>query len=834
MSALFKTVRLVSAAVQKAAFGRFWFLFLVIPVFIARAPLLVGGRILWWNDVVKLTAPYFSFLHRALASGTSYLWSAETLFGFPIFATSSGFFLPWFHLIALLSSTPERALYYTNVYGFIVCVLAAISCAALARALGVSKSAALMAGVAYIVTFRIIVPTAVHAQLFLPLLFLVLWKLAAKRWSYVLFGIALIAFGGLGVIFMQFVYFLAAAALFVLFIAWHLYQRGGARELRGFLLRVALMFGVGFAVASYQLLPTALISAYSPRAAGGVTYAEAIDDSLLPQELIRLFLPGVKSPQGIPFGSRGASELLFIGVIPLFFLIISLRDRRPVPRFFLGLAFVALSLALFRSIPFKFLHDHTFVSMFRSPARLVLLATFCFSILSAFGVDALRARVPDANLKRWTGRARGIFLWTVMALAALVAALNIIFLFFERHVASFLKWFFERFLYHVYQPAGAYPPSHYFGIIDRVFLDLRQYLSFSNPLLLASFMSLAIGGGAIYLYSRTPLVRRQSVVLLIVAALSAGAVGMFNYPTIKSGAYEKRPATISFLENHPGRVLQHLYSSNEEGIMEERKLTLEDRLIYRQAVLVPNQFLHYDIQSSLAADALVPHAANRLMSFVAVVPVFTGLTENPFRVPDRTKEEVLIMRKALLDFLGIRYIVTTTPFEEGVFPQVFQTEITEHKIPVFIYENPEANDIFYFADRLTFLDAEDAEVFERYRTDFSQMLVQCTADERYEKSCSSGERTFDGEHVVEIEKHQNGLAALKVYTKTPGFLVFSENNLPGWDASLDGVPLPIYRVNTVFMGVAIPRGKHELVFSYSNPCGTLAKALRCAREIAGL
>lgn len=48
----------------------------------------------------------------------------------------------------------------------------------------------------------------------------------------------------------------------------------------------------------------------------------------------------------------------------------------------------------------------------------------------------------------------------------------------------------------------------------------------------------------------------------------------------------------------------------------------------------------------------------------------------------------------------------------------------------------------------------------------------------------------------------------------PGVAVLSDTYMPGWQATLDGQPAAILRVNGLFRGIATPPGAHEIVFEY--------------------
>jgi hypothetical protein len=58
---------------------------------------------------------------------------------------------------------------------------------------------------------------------------------------------------------------------------------------------------------------------------------------------------------------------------------------------------------------------------------------------------------------------------------------------------------------------------------------------------------------------------------------------------------------------------------------------------------------------------------------------------------------------------------------------------------------------------------------------------------------------------------------VKVNMETPGLLVLTDQWYEGWNAYLDGRPLPVLRANYAFRGVNLPKGKGEVVFRYEPP-----------------
>jgi uncharacterized membrane protein YfhO len=51
----------------------------------------------------------------------------------------------------------------------------------------------------------------------------------------------------------------------------------------------------------------------------------------------------------------------------------------------------------------------------------------------------------------------------------------------------------------------------------------------------------------------------------------------------------------------------------------------------------------------------------------------------------------------------------------------------------------------------------------------------------------------------------------------PCFLVLAENWAEGWSVRVDGAPAPLIRANFLQQAVALPAGRHQVVFRYVAP-----------------
>jgi len=62
---------------------------------------------------------------------------------------------------------------------------------------------------------------------------------------------------------------------------------------------------------------------------------------------------------------------------------------------------------------------------------------------------------------------------------------------------------------------------------------------------------------------------------------------------------------------------------------------------------------------------------------------------------------------------------------------------------------------------------------------------------------------------------------IEVVAGRPGVLLVTDSYAPGWQARLDGEPIPVLRANMMFRAVEVPAGRHEVIMLY-RPAGLLA------------
>jgi uncharacterized membrane protein YfhO len=68
-----------------------------------------------------------------------------------------------------------------------------------------------------------------------------------------------------------------------------------------------------------------------------------------------------------------------------------------------------------------------------------------------------------------------------------------------------------------------------------------------------------------------------------------------------------------------------------------------------------------------------------------------------------------------------------------------------------------------------------------------------------------------------VDGVQAGRVELHAELDGDGLLVLGEQNFPGWGVEVDGEARPLLTVNSLFRGVSLAAGEHEIVFRYRPP-----------------
>ena len=83
---------------------------------------------------------------------------------------------------------------------------------------------------------------------------------------------------------------------------------------------------------------------------------------------------------------------------------------------------------------------------------------------------------------------------------------------------------------------------------------------------------------------------------------------------------------------------------------------------------------------------------------------------------------------------------------------------------------------------------------------------------------------------VEVVAYEENEIVIRTTSETGGLLVLSENYYrPGWSATVDSEPTPIYQTNHVLRSVTVPSGEHLVTFTAE---ATLFRSSRLTSRIS--
>ncbi|MDH5760883.1 MAG: YfhO family protein [Gemmatimonadota bacterium] len=408
-----------------------------------------SDRMLVGSDTLGLGYMARAFYAHAVGDlGDFPLWAPNLLGGTPFLEALSGGDSLYPTALLLFVMEPYRALGWKLV----IHVLAAgFLMFGWVRTLGASRSAALLAGVAYMLApfFVSLVHPGHDGKIFVtalaPLLFWMVERHFVRARLATFAGVGLTVALVLFTTHFQMAYFLfAAVGCYALFRAVQSGRERGSRAFGTFLL--ASLLGAGGA--GVQLLPAAdYVTEYSRRTqttdagAGETGVAWSSSWSLHPEEVASLVIPefpgnnanGSAWTSGTYWGRNAFKDNHeYAGLLVLLLAAVSFAGgrRRGLRLFLTGMGAVALAFALGTHTPVwrVFYELVPGISLFRAPSQAIFLFGFAAVTLAALGLDRVLEAIRDGSDAGWRPVGRtllgGAAVMSVLALLAGSGALT--------------------------------------------------------------------------------------------------------------------------------------------------------------------------------------------------------------------------------------------------------------------------------------------------------------------------------------------------------------------------------------------------------------------------
>ncbi len=537
---------------------------------------------------------------------------------------------------------------------------------------------------------------------------------------------------------------------------------------RGAALATLTAFGaaglLALGLAAVQLLPTLELAPHSIRA-GGVDPGLDIA-SMAPRHLVTLLLP-------FAFGRPGADAwwgptlfefwlgAIHVGLPAL--VLVSFAALRPrgaagprgaVVAASAGLALAGIAIALGKHAPFyDLVAALPGAGLVRWPAKGLQLTALGLALLAGFGFDALLARREAASGRADRATLALLGAWCVVALLLLLAGRR-----------AFFEWLAGKAL-----PAGA-------GDASFQLADLRRSVV---------FLGLGVAAlGAASLQSVPRLVGAAAVLAVAFANLHldardihwVGDASLLTLPADARGA-DARAA-------QPARV-HTLYAQSASALYGAR-----DAAPFRLAATL------------LSNDTSLPHGVFKAHGGDALQLRRTFDVEQALGVlPPQSADR-------LADVLAITHRITGPPFRALLAaPAASLPSVIPRPNPL-----PRA----YLVERWQTVADRDAALRRLLSPDFdpraSAIEDPTSGAPPLPPPPATGSAGPAGS--VAAVRYDWNRVDVEVETSRPALLVLCDTWFPGWVARVDGVVVPIRRVNQVFRGVPLPSGGRRVEFTY--------------------
>lgn len=418
---------------------------LVLLVLVSFRGAVLHGFVAFEADTLRFYYPLEVWAQNELQAGRFPLWNAQIFGGYPQFADGEmGLAYP-LHLLLLSLLPVDQAFIGLRVSSV---VIAAVGMFCLCRALKLGPLPALAGAIVF--SLGSFFPAQVHHEnmarsaAWAPITLAFLeWGFQRHGWQRIrclaLAG-ACLGMSALGLHPQAFAMTALAAAGFVTWRA--VFGVDAASESLPFRINAAKMYGrrafmamaviayvlgLGLALGAVQLLPLVEIAASTFRATQP-DYLFATSYAFPPPSFLTVLFPYFYRGPESQFWSLWShwETTLYVGVIPLLLgLFGAARFARSIAGYFLALAVVALWLALASYAHFdlyRLLWDLPGFSALRVPARYTFLFVLGWSVLAAYGVQALGVHAPAS--RRRVGLSVGLVLVAFIAVGGLAVGMH--------------------------------------------------------------------------------------------------------------------------------------------------------------------------------------------------------------------------------------------------------------------------------------------------------------------------------------------------------------------------------------------------------------------------
>lgn len=516
-------------------------------------------------------------------------------------------------------------------------------------------------------------------------------------------------------------------------------------------------------VTIFQIVPAFESFLLSSR--GATTTQELLNLHLMPWDhLLTYIFPDFWGNPG-SYNFFGKSEykesILYIGVIPFILSLfgISLTKTNKYVFFFSVVSVVGIFLGIDNPVTRNILSlPIPIVSSFL-PNRVFYFATVGLSVLSAYGLEYL--------LSKRLSWIRTIFVGIVTA-TILILANGFIFFASVPMVSQLPVVKLFSFLGNLHFISQAYQ------------IEIAKHNLYLSDILVVSFVIVFLVG------------RFVSKKILLVGIFVLAIVGQIyfaqKYIPFSEAQFVFPPNDVfTYLQNHAG-INRFISTGN--------------------GYIAANSSLFYNLYSPDGVGSMYIGRYGKLVSYMQTKGKdFVHIPRIEIRIAPSADEVLSGNNSFLLRFMqidGITYVVRLKSDPATVDKKLFSKVWENNKWEMYQY-NQVLPRIFW-TNNFAVLKNDDKNLATIYTT-FGKTII-------LEKD--PGFAQSKGEGQAQVLEYKPKEIQVRISSSTSGLVYISDNDVPQWQAKVDGKQVPILRANYSFMAVPVTQGKHIIVLQYQD------------------
>lgn len=501
-------------------------------------------------------------------------------------------------------------------------------------------------------------------------------------------------------------------------------------------------------------------------------------------ELLTLIIPGLYGgssgeaywgPKSFTSGPHYFGAIAFIlALVGLF------KYRKKLKYLFFGVGSLTMLFSLGYHFPMlnEFMFNYMpYFNKFRTPEMWLIVSIFCFSVLAVYGIEALFEIAKDRQQT-----INDLFLPLGIALA-----IGMLFAFGSNALLSFEK------------------PNETQQYAQQ--LAQRNNVSPDNPQVqqqVQQFINSRIKP------KRKEMVGSDSMRYLILSLIAAGLIAGFIRKKISKGYLL---IGLIILAGYDMLSIGNRYVSEDRMVADR----LEAEQLIQQRQTPADQLIAQNINSGEGW----PYRAYPLMSnpfnsaiqsyFYPSIGGYTGVKLGYYQemvdnfLTGRNGNSTINQNShAMLDMLNAKYITIGQQMPFPGYTQVFNQN-NQH-----VYRNDDVLPKAFFVDSVATADDPQQAVNQmKASTGFNPATTAIVETDKPLQASTDTARS------VEVTSYSAKTIELQTSSAQDQFLVLSEVYYPGgWEATLDGEPVPIEKTNFILRGLQVPAGDHTITMTF--------------------